>query len=327
MNDPRVLVIGRQSDERPPGLPPPDSRATFVFADDARAARERLGSCDVVFLYGEPRGALREAWGEAGSVRWIHVASVGVDGALFPQLVESEVAVTNSRGVFDVSLSEYVVSLMLALAKDLPRTLQAQAGHRWDHHPLDMVAGTQVVIVGAGSIARATARLLRAMGATVTLVGRSERPEVGREGLIRGVADLPGLLPEADWLVVAAPLTAGTRGLIGSGELGLLPSRARLVNVGRGPIIDEVALIAALATGALAGAALDVFETEPLPGDSPLWSMPHVIISPHIGGDVPGTPDALVAAFLANLERYLRGEPLRDVVDKRLGYVPDEPGP
>ena len=156
----------------------------------------------------------------------------------------------------------------------------------------------------------------------MTLVGRSARQGSPGDGPIHGIAELAGLLPSADWLVLATPLTSETRGLIGATELALLPAGARLVNIGRGPVLQEAALLAALRSGTLAGAALDVFEREPLTADSPLWSLPGVIISPHIGGDVVATPAAFTEAFLANLDRYMRGEPLRDVVDKRLGYVP-----
>ena len=159
------------------------------------------------------------------------------------------------------------------------------------------------------------------MGMSVTLVGRREREGKAGEGRIRAVADLPALLPDADWLILVTPLTPETRGLIGGAELALLPTHARLVNIGRGPVVVEAALIEALRAGELAGAALDVFEHEPLDAGSPLWEMPNVIVSPHIGGDVADTPAAFSRAFLANLERYMAGEPLQNVVDKQLGFV------
>jgi phosphoglycerate dehydrogenase-like enzyme len=157
---------------------------------------------------------------------------------------------------------------------------------------------------------------------TTTLVGRSEREGHPGEGRISAISDLPELLPEADWLIVLAPLTAATRGLIGAAELERLPRGARFANIGRGPTVDETALVAALRSGALAGAVLDVFEQEPLAADSPLWDMPNVIVSPHIGGDEASTPRMFADVFLANLRRYLAGQPLENVVDKRLGYVP-----
>jgi phosphoglycerate dehydrogenase-like enzyme len=166
--------------------------------------------------------------------------------------------------------------------------------------------------------------LLRALGVEAFLVGRTEREEAPGAGRIRAIADLPALLPAADWLVVIAPLTPETHGLIGPDELAALPRGARFANIGRGPTVDETALIESLRSGHLAGAVLDVFEHEPLPPESPLWDMPNVIVSPHIGGDEADTPRAFAEVFKANLHRYLAGEPLENVVDKRLGFVTPE---
>ena len=320
----RVLVIGRQAGEFPAGLPETESGAAYVMVDSMDDVRAHLAECDVVFHYNEPRTALSANWELARRLRWVHVGGVGVDWTLFPELVESEVVLTNSRGVFDTTLPEYLLALMLALAKDLPTTLRAQARHEWRHRLLRPLAGGRAIIVGAGSIARAAGGMLRSFGVDVTLVGRREREGAGGEGRIRAVANLGRLLPQADWLIVLTPLTEATRGLIGAAELALLPPGARLVNIGRGPVVVERALVEALRAGRLAGAALDVFESEPLDPDSPLWDMPNVIVSPHIGGDVSETPAAFTGAFLANLRRYLAGEPLDNVVDKRLGFVPGD---
>jgi len=324
LKTPHVLVVGEQAGEPPAGLPESNTGARYVMATDVQAVRSHLAACDVVFHYGEPRDALRANWDLTGDLRWLHVGGVGVDWTLFDELVASDVVMTNSRGIFDTTLPEYLLALMLALAKDLPGTMRAQAASEWRHRLLQPLSGGRVVIVGAGSIARSAGRLLRAMGMPVTLVGRTERDGEPGEGRIRAVADLHQLLPETDWLVVLAPLTPETRGLIGSAELELLPLDARLVNIARGPVVVERALIDALDAGALAGAALDVFEREPLRPDSPLWDMPNVIVSPHIGGDVADTPTAFSDAFVANLERYIAGQPLHNVIDKRLGFVPTE---
>jgi phosphoglycerate dehydrogenase-like enzyme len=322
MKAPRVLVIGRQAGDRPVGLPEERSGASYLFAEDMADVRAHLSECDVVFHYGRPREALREAWDLTGRLRWVHVGAVGVDWAIFPELTESDVVLTNSRGVFDVTMPEYLLALMLALAKDIPGTIRAQTERRWEHRLLRSLAGSRAVIVGAGTIAQASARSLRSLGLEVTLVGRSEHEGGPEGGRIRSVAHLRDLLPTADWLILIAPLTAETRGLVGARELAALPRGARVVNIGRGPVLVESALVDALRSGALDGAALDVFEDEPLPVASPLWSMPNVIVSPHIGGDVADTPAAFARSFLANLERYISGAPLADVVDKRLGYVP-----
>jgi phosphoglycerate dehydrogenase-like enzyme len=319
---PNVLVIGRQAGKTPPALPESKSGARYAFADDLDAVRAKIAQAEIVFHYGQPRDALRELWGDTGRLRWVHVGGVGVNWALFPALIESNVVITNSRGVFDVTMPEYVLTMMLAMVKDLPGTVAAQQEERWQHRLLRPLAGGRAVIVGAGSIARSTGRMLRSMGLETILVGRTERAGDLAEGRIRGISDLPKLLPAADWLITLVPLTATTRGLIGAAEFALLPPGARLVNVGRGPVVVEAALIDALRSGDLAGAALDVFETEPLPAGHPFWSMPNVIVSPHIGGDVVDTPAAYTESFLANQRRYNNDEPLHDIVDKRLGYVP-----
>jgi len=317
----RVMVIGRQAGLFPEGLPESETGAEYVMAESMADVRARLAQCDVVFHYGHPRDALSANWALTEHLRWLHVGGVGIDWVLFPELVESDVTVTNSRGVFDTSLPEYLLSLMLALVKDLPSTIRAQDRHEWQHRLLEPLTGGRVLIVGAGSIARASARLLRTLGLETTLVGRHEREGEPGEGRIRTVADLPRLLPSADWLIVLAPLTPQTRGFIGAAQLAALPRGARFVNIGRGPTVVESALIEALLSGHLAGAALDVFEQEPLPPESPLWDMPNVLISPHIGGDEASTPRAFADAFIANLRRYLADEPLRNVVDKDLGFV------
>lgn len=315
------MVIGRQADRFPEGLPEAETGVEYVMADSMDEVVADLAGCDVVFHYGHPRDALEANWRLTERLRWVHVGGVGVDWSLFPAIIESDVVLTNSRGIFDTSLPEYLLSLMLALAKDLPGTLRAQSRHAWEHRLLEPLAGGRAVVVGAGSIARSASRLLHAMGVTTTLVGRAARdaPDGAR---IRAIDELPALLAEADWLIVLAPLTPATRGLIDADVLAALPRGARVVNIGRGPTLVEDALVDALRSGALAGAALDVFEEEPLPAESPLWDMPNVIVSPHIGGDEAGTPRAFTDAFLANLRRYLAGEPLQNVVDKRLGWVP-----
>jgi phosphoglycerate dehydrogenase-like enzyme len=195
------------------------------------------------------------------------------------------------------------------MAKDLPGTLAAQARREWRHRETEPIAGRRVVVVGGGPIGRAIAGLLGAVGMDVELVGRREF-----DGLRR-------LLPGADWLVLAAPLTDATRGMLDAAALALLPPSARVINVGRGALVVEPDLVDALREHRIAGAALDVFAREPLPADSPLWALPGVIVSPHMSGDLIGWRQDLVEVFRDNLARYQAGEPLRNVVDKTLGYV------
>ena len=279
------------------------------FAGDATALADALPGAEVLLVWDFTSDAVREAWPAADSLRWVHTASAGVDRLTFPGLLESDVTLTNSRGVFDRPMAEYVLGLVLAMAKDLPGTVAAQARREWLHRETEPIAGRCAVVVGGGPIGRAIAGLLGAVGMDVELVGRRE------------FDDLPRLLPRADWLVLAAPLTDATRGMLDAATLAQLRPSARVINVGRGALVVEPDLVDALQAGRIAGAALDVFAREPLPADSPLWTLPGMIISPHMSGDLIGWRQELVEVFRDNLARYRAGEPLRNVVDKTLGYV------
>jgi phosphoglycerate dehydrogenase-like enzyme len=316
-----VLVLGASPDSPPPGIPEVRTGARYRFADDAAGLRAALPTTDAIFHWSNRTALLRAAWPSAARLRWIHATGVGVEWSIFPELIDSQVQLTNCRGVFDSTMPEYALALLLALAKDIPATLAAQTRRLWHHRPLAPLTGRRAVVVGAGTIGRATARLLIAIGMEVVLVGRTARPDP-EFGRIAGSTDLGTVLPGAQALLVVLPATSETRGLIGRDELAALPPSAWLVNIGRGTTVDEGALTDALRSGSLAGAALDVFEREPLPADSRLWELPNVIVSPHIGGDVDGWLSWFSDAFLENLERFIAHRPLENVVDPRLGYVP-----
>ncbi len=306
MPDPIITVL--HSGDRPKHLP-----AARYATDDTLA--DALPGTEVLLVWEFTSTALRAAWPAADALRWVHTASAGVDRMIFPGMVASDVRLTNSRGVFDAPIAEYVLGLVVAMAKDLPGTLAQQARGQWRHRETERVAGRRAVVVGGGPIGRATAALLTAVGMRVELVGRR-----GGDGAHPFDA-LPALLPDAEWLVLAAPLTDATRGLLDARALAALPDGARVVNVGRGALVVQDDLVAALESGRLGGAALDVFETEPLPPGSPLWTLPGVIVSPHMSGDVVGWRDELEALFTDNLDRYRSRRPLRNVVDKTLGFV------
>jgi phosphoglycerate dehydrogenase-like enzyme len=286
-----------------------------LASEDTLAAA--LPGADVLLVWDFLSTAVPDAWraADTSSVRWVHTASAGVDKITFPELWAHPAQVTNARGVFDRPIAEYVAGVVLAFAKDLPGTLRLQASGTWRHRETTSVRDSTAVVVGSGPIGRAIAEMLSAIGLSVELVGRRAADGV------HAFSSLPDLVPAADWLVLAAPLTDATRGMLDKAALDLLPPHARVVNVGRGGLVVEPALVSALQEGRIAGAALDVFETEPLPADSPLWTMENVIVSPHMSGDVVGWRDALRDQFLENLARFVAGEPLHNVVDKSLGYV------
>lgn len=284
---------------------------------DASTLAERLPSADVLLVWDFTSRAVRAAWpGEGPRPRWVHTASAGVDHLLCPELAASDTVVTNARGVFDRPIAEYVAALVLAFAKDLPRTLRFQRERTWRHRDSRKVAGTRAVVVGSGPIGRAIAGTLTVLGVKAALVGRTPRAGV------HGPDDLDRLLAGADWVIAAAPLTESTRGMFDARRFGVMQPSAHFVNVGRGQLVVEDALAEALRRRWIAGAALDVFETEPLPRDSPLWQLPGLIVSPHMSGDTAGWRDELGEQFVELFELWAAGEPLVNVVDKQRGYVP-----
>ncbi|MFB8772999.1 D-2-hydroxyacid dehydrogenase [Streptomyces broussonetiae] len=291
-------------------------RVRVEHTDEAGLAG-RLPSADVLLVWDFTSPAVREAWpGEGPRPRWVHTASAGVDHLLCPELAASDTVVTNARGVFDQPIAEYVAALVLAMAKDLPRTWELQRERTWLHREGQKVAGTRAVVVGSGPIGRAITATLKALGVTTALVGRAARTGV------HGPQDLDRLLARADWVIAAAPLTERTRGMFDARRFGVMQPSARFVNVGRGQLVVAEALAEALAKRWIAGAALDVFEREPLPPDSPLWDAPGLIVSPHMSGDTVGWRDELGAQFVEMFERWASGRPLPNVVDKERGYVP-----
>ncbi|MFD4542421.1 D-2-hydroxyacid dehydrogenase [Streptomyces bauhiniae] len=313
MTLPTLLVLGA---DPPPRLGRLTGRARVLHTDDAGLAA-LLPEADVLLVWDFRSRAVRDAWpGEGPRPAWVHTASAGVDHLLCPELAASDTVVTNARGVFDQPMAEYVAALVLAAAKDLPRTVALQRDRVWRHRETRRVAGTRACVVGSGPIGRAIAATLKALGVTPALVGR-----VPRTG-VHGPADLDRLIARADWVIAAAPLTDQTRGMFDAHRFGVMQPSAVFVNVGRGELVDEPALAEALRRRWIAGAALDAFTTEPLPADSPLWDLPGLLVSPHMSGDTVGWRDELGTQFVDLFERWAAGRPLVNVVDKKRGYVP-----
>ncbi|MGW0282251.1 D-2-hydroxyacid dehydrogenase [Streptomyces sp. NPDC003236] len=310
---PTLLVLDA---DPPPRLGRLTGRARVEHTDAAGLAA-RLPDADVLLVWDFTSHAVREAWpGEGPRPRWVHTASAGVDHLMCPELAASDTVVTNARGVFDQPIAEYVAALVLAVAKDLPRTLELQRERTWRHRETRRVAGTRACVVGSGPIGRAIARTLKALDVTTALVGR-----VPRTG-VHGPGDLDRLIARADWVIAAAPLTEQTHHMFDTRRFGVMQPSAVFVNVGRGQLVDEDALAQALRRRWIAGAALDVFTAEPLPADSPLWGLPGLVVSPHMSGDTVGWRDELGAQFVELYERWAAGRSLLNVVDKKRGYVP-----
>ena len=258
----------------------------------------------------------------APRLRWIQGTSAGIGELLHRTgLIDADILFTTAAGVHGSALAEFVVLGLLYFSRDVPRLQRMQAARQWQRFTNRELAGTRGLVIGLGAVGQAIARQLAALDLEVWGMRRSAagpRPE----GVARllAPAELASALGQVDALVLACPLTEQTRHLIGAAELAGLRPGAILVNVARGQVVDEPALIESLRAGRLAGAALDVFETEPLPSDSPLWSLPNVLVSPHSASTVMAENRRIVDLFLANLERYLDGRPLLDRFDPARGY-------
>lgn len=260
-------------------------------------------------------------------LRWIHTGAAGVGALLYPELMESDIVLTNSAGIHAPAMSETVIAMMLHFARGIDFAVRAQTTGRWDPTPFETrigdvaeIEGSTIGIIGFGGIGQAVARKAAAMGLSVLAMRRSARAGPGDIEMLTGAHALEQLLRRSDYVVVAVPATAMTKGLLGSTELNMLRRDAVLINVARGEIIDEAALVDRLREGQLRGAALDVFATEPLPADSPLWTMPNVLITPHVSATTPRFWLREVELVRDNIARYLAGRGLRNVVDRSRGY-------
>jgi glyoxylate/hydroxypyruvate reductase A len=309
-----LLAPPRYASDHPlPPLDDPGARARWeVLLDEA----------EVLFDFGPLE--LAPALGARPRLRWIQATSAGV-GKLAERvgLTESSVAVTTASGPHARPLAEFALLATLMFGKDVLELGRAQREHRWERTSGEEVAGKTVCVVGLGKIGREVARLARGLDArvvgTVRELGDRTPEELGVERL-EPTERLDELLPETDVLVLAVPQTASTHRLIDARRLALLKPSAILVNVGRGDAVDEAALIDALRSGRLKGAALDVFEQEPLPPESPLWDLPNVIVSPHSASTVAAENGRIVELFQENIRRYLDGRPLLNLLDKELLY-------
>lgn len=262
----------------------------------------------------------------ARRLRWIHTPAAGVGSMLTPELTASQVVVTNSRGVHAPPVAEHVVAVTLAWLRRLPEAARAQAAHRWAQNELAepaprLLRDVTIGIVGLGAIGSEVARVASLLGARVVATRqRMDRTPPAGVAAVLPASSLDELLAQSDVVVLAAPLTHATRGLIGAAQVARMKHGALLVNVGRGRLVDEDALVAALRGRTLGGAALDVVAHEPLDPASPLWDLPNVFLTPHTAGLRADFWPVVTDLFADNLERFLAGQPLRNVVDKDAGY-------
>jgi phosphoglycerate dehydrogenase-like enzyme len=302
-----------------------DSAEIYV-GNDTEALAQHAPKAEII-LYSGLTGKtvdFPEVWKHAPNVKWVHSLSAGVEKLLFPALIESPVPLTNAKGVFKRSLAEFAVLGMLYFYKRVPQIIENQRAHKWDDFRVDWLPGKVMGVIGYGEIGRECAILAKALG--VKIYAARRKPALSEQDpildRIYSSDQIKDFLHELDVLLMAAPLTPETRHMISDDAFAAMKPSALVINVGRGPVIDEAALIRALQSKKIAAAALDVFETEPLPASSPLWDMENVLISPHCT-DKTGDPDWLDLAmqpFLENFWHFVKGEPLINVVDKKAGY-------
>jgi len=314
---PLVLAISVANDPQLAML----AEVPHYLVDSAAALDAAPRDAEVILNWSGSSDLLRSAFLASPHLRWVHSRSAGLDAILFPELVQSPIPLTNGTGVFSQSLGEFALTVILYFAKDIRRMLRNQEACRWEPFEVEEIAGQTVGIVAYGDIGRAVACRVHAMGMRVLALKRhapsSPDPLVDR---FYGPGELAAMLPECDYVVAAAPLTEETRHMIGDSAIAAMKPNAVVINIGRGPVVDQAALTRALAVGRIKGAGLDVFEQEPIPEDDPIFKLPNVLISPHTADRTKEWLNQAMRFFLDQYERFSSGHPLQNIVEKHLGY-------
>ena len=263
----------------------------------------------------------------AKKLRWIHSPAAAVHQLMFPELIQSRVLLTNSTGIHGPVVAEHAIALLLALAKRLPQAMQYQAKHTWSQdqlwheHPRPReVMDSTVAVVGMGGIGREFTMRAKALGMKVLAVRENTAKGTDGADAVYSSQEIDQVLPQADYVLLCTPVTPATTGLINAARLGKMKTDAYLINVGRGPLIDEMAVFQALKEKRIAGAALDVFNEEPLPADSPFWSLDNLLLTPHTAAVTERLWERHYKLIVENMNRFLAGEPLLNAVDKKRGY-------
>jgi D-2-hydroxyacid dehydrogenase (NADP+) len=262
----------------------------------------------------------KELFSSAKRLRWVQTKGAGVDGLLFPEFIESNVALTSASGIHGIQISEMIIAMMLVLTKQMHKFMRYKFEAKWQPHTPDELAGKIVGILGLGSIGSETAKKTKCLGMKIIALKKHPTKKPYYVDEILGSEGLDRLLRQSDFVVLTLPLTDETYHMIGEEQFRSMKPTAYVINMGRGALIDTNALLKALKEGWIAGAGLDVFENEPLPVDSELWKLDNVVITPHVAGSSPYYDERAVEIFCDNLKRYIEGKPLRKDVDKKAGY-------
>lgn len=322
MNPLTILVLANPAAPELALLDELRGAAAIVIAHSPAACEIVAPRAEVILTWTSSGSLLQQIWPVATRVQWVQTRSAGLDEILFPALVESSVTLTNARGVFSEILAEFTIGAVLFFARDFRRLVTSQTAGKWDPFDVTEIRDQTLGLVGYGDIGRAVARCARPFGMRVVALRR--HPELTRDTQnVSQVFPLEGkheMLRQPDYVVVTVPLTPESRGMIATPEFEAMKPSAVLINIGRGPVVDESALVHALRTRRIRGAALDVFETEPLPGGHPFYSLDNVLLSPHSADQTSDWKERSMRLFLENFRRYRAGEPLLNVVNKKLGY-------
>lgn len=278
---------------------------------DAESLRDHAGDADAVLIAPRSVSVLEALWPQLDRVRWIHALAAGVENLPFALLRQSEVVVTNSRGIYAEALGEFAIAAMLWFAKDLRRLMRNQHERRWEPYNVQRLEGETAGIIGYGGIGRAVGRRAEALGMRVLTVRRQRE---------LGDPSIEDVIAQARYVVMCAPLTPETSRLLSRERIAAMRPETVFINVGRGGTVDEEALIDALRNRRIRGAALDVFETEPLAAEHPLWELDNVLLSPHTADHTDDAHGIAMNFFIENLRRFRAGEPLENVVDKIAQY-------
>jgi phosphoglycerate dehydrogenase-like enzyme len=289
----------------------------FAIADEHGLAA--AADAEVAFSGNNPR-RVRKLLDATPKLRWYHTVSAGVENMPLPELAQRGIVLTNNSGSYDIQIAEHLMAFVFAASRQLHRYRDNQRASEWKELQHQELRDATIVVFGMGSIGGEIARLASAIGMRV--IGVRRKAGGSQPGIDRVVAAdcLADVVAEADYLAIAAPLTSATRGAISREVIARMKPTAWIMNIGRGAIVDEPAMIDALKTKRIAGAALDVFTTEPLPKESPLWALDNVIITPHHSGSSPRASERTLTLFAENLRRYKAGEPLINRVDFEAGY-------
>jgi phosphoglycerate dehydrogenase-like enzyme len=317
----KLLVLSRPDAPHLSVLRQLPSETRVVVTGERDTAASSAADADAILNCTGDGVLLQPALQSAKQVRWVHSLAAGVENQLIPELIDSGIPLTNSRGVYKESLGEFVIAASLYFAKDFNRMLRSREAHRWDPFDVQVVHRQTMGIVGYGEIGRAAGRRAAALGMSVLALRRKAAEPSWNEVAGWFTPDQrTQMIALSDYIVVAAALTPDTRGMIGRAEIAAMKPGAVIINVGRGPVIEEAALVEALQQKRIRGAALDVFDTEPLPPEHPLWDLENVLLSPHCADHTEGWLEEAVEFFVTNYQRFAAGEPLLNVVDKRAGY-------